>query len=141
MDVIPSGLPSGPLSRILDGAIRGVAGAPSYLRKQAELRNFLGRVTEKYTTYCNEIYRNVRILAMPKPIELQQIYTQVRVSDQIQSQQKKPETEIVRSILAGRDTAAKNLSALAVAKSTPRLVLLGRPGSGKSTFLACARFG
>ena len=40
MDIIPSNVATGPVSRILNSAIDGLSGAPAFLRKQAELRNF-----------------------------------------------------------------------------------------------------
>ncbi|HEV7600420.1 MAG TPA: NACHT domain-containing protein [Bradyrhizobium sp.] len=135
MDIFPAGATLGPISRILNGAIDGLTNTPSYLRKQAELNDFLGQVTGKYKKYCLDIYRHMRILAMAKPLELQQIYTEVRVLDQIQHRQSKTEKQIIEGILQGKEDSGDTLPALDITQSTARLVLLGRPGSGKSTFL------
>jgi NACHT domain len=135
MDILPASATGGPISRILNGAIDGLSGAPSYLRKQAELNDFLGRTTDKYTKYCREIYRNMRILAMAKPVELQRIYTEVRIVDQIKHRQSKTEKQIIDNILQGKAESSETLPAFDVTRTTQRLVLLGRPGSGKSTFL------
>lgn len=128
----------GSIGRILENAINGLSAAPSLLRKTAELRNFAGQVTTKYSSYCRGAHGNLRILAMSKAVELRHIYTNLRVIDRISRTLNKSSDEIVDSILAGsrrEDPEAEVFSAEMVAQSMPRLVILGSAGSGKSTFL------
>lgn len=94
------------------------------------------RISDHYKQHCRRLYGHMQILAMAKPVELQHIYTEVRLADQIQHTQSKAENEITRNFLRGkRGIETRTLSASEVATSVSKLVLLGRPGCGKSTFL------
>ena len=105
----------------------------------SKVRDQLGysiRSASQYVDYCHNLYQNMRILAMPKPIELSHIFTQVRVADRVRSNQSATEVEILQAILAKRgERSTGGFNAAALLKNIPRSVLLGRPGSGKSTFL------
>ncbi len=98
--------------------------------------NFAADAAAKYVDFCVDAYQNMRVLAMPEPVELAHIYTQVRIADRIRSRQNSNETEIVKEIVAARGrTDTSSLNALSVLSRAARCVLLGRPGSGKSTFM------
>ena len=89
-----------------------------------------------YVDHCHHLYQNMRILAMPKPVELSHIFTQVRVADRIRSRQSASEMDVIKDIVSSR--GGKNrpgLNAMSLFSKRGRSVLSGGPGSGKSTFL------
>lgn len=89
-----------------------------------------------YAEHCHTLYQNMRILAMPEPIALSHIFTQVRVADRIRSNQSSTELDVFRDIISNRGKKERvGMNATSLFKSQSRTVLLGGPGSGKSTFL------
>jgi hypothetical protein len=94
------------------------------------------KAANDYVDRCCTLYQNMRILAMPKPVELSHIFTQVRIADKIRGRQRATEEEMIREVVSGRGSKERTgFNAISLFENSSRSVLLGRPGSGKSTFL------
>lgn len=120
--------------------LRGAADAIKAVTKKASVgldnEDVFGQVIWKYRRFCDRHYRSIQILGMTKPADLTQIYTEVAIRDDIRRHRALSEKELTREILqADIDNPPDLKLAADVAASEKRLVLLGRPGSGKSTFM------
>lgn len=93
---------------------------------------------ENYRTHLREYCSTVRVLGNPKPINLDEIFTDVYVLDKptafrrfdIQELQTRP---IDIDVL--QESKEKRKPALNLALKKKRLFILGKPGAGKTTFL------
>lgn len=99
------------------------------------LTDYCVRTSTFYFDYCYSRYKNMRILAMPKPVELSHIFTQLCVADRIRGHQSTKETEIIEQILSSRGQVVSGIDATSLFDNIGKVVILGRPGSGKSTLL------
>ncbi len=65
-----------PISKIVELSAKGISKLPSTIRKtrgSKSIRTF----SEKYLLYCNDIYKNMRILSMPANPSPYNTYTQM----------------------------------------------------------------
>ncbi|MBE9066653.1 NACHT domain-containing protein [Leptolyngbya cf. ectocarpi LEGE 11479] len=101
---------------------------------------------EKTQELINAKCGSMQILDMSKPIEVEDIFTEVKITKQILSKRRIELSElvkIVQEIKPDNDTKLNiarllegtKLSGVKLVKNYPKLILLGRPGAGKTTFL------
>jgi hypothetical protein len=92
---------------------------------------------EKYRTRLREIYSTTYVLGNPKPINLDEIFTDVCVLDKPTAFRRYDLSDL-QSKPFDRDSfrlEEKRKPALRLALKKKRLFILGRPGAGKTTFL------
>lgn len=92
---------------------------------------------EKYKHRLKEQHRTTRLLGHPKPIVIQDIFTDVYVLDIPTAFKRYELKELLSRPLERSSLRMKNrrLPALRIALDSKRLYLLGKPGAGKTTFL------
>jgi type II secretory pathway predicted ATPase ExeA len=124
------------VTEIIRRAILAEPSLPPELEERQDVEEYASAVANNYVDRCHHLYENMRILAMPKPVELSHIFTQVRVADRITGRQSATEIEVIKDIIANRGAKEeRGINAISLFEQRGRAVLLGRPGSGKSTFL------
>jgi predicted NACHT family NTPase len=98
-----------------------------------EVRNYAG---EKIRKQCGM----VRILDMERPIDLDDIYINVHILEKITSKQRQQIDDLQCDVgdfnrFGLPDMCKKSLSGLDAVDQFSKLMILGKPGSGKTTFL------
>lgn len=89
---------------------------------------------------------SMRILDMSNPVGIKDIFTEVKITDQITSSRYLEVSELIKKINPEIDSKESELekfnihnnskiSGIELIKHTPKLMILGKPGAGKTTFL------
>ncbi|MBE8970698.1 NACHT domain-containing NTPase [Nostocales cyanobacterium LEGE 12452] len=102
-------------------------------------------IRKQIKSYTKEKCGTMRVLDMPKPIELtgkQGIYTNVNILEAITGRRRLKVAELIQSCehdnferLGLSRVKQKRVSGLEVVQRHSKLMVLGKPGAGKSTFL------
>jgi hypothetical protein len=89
-----------------------------------------------YAKKYRENHGQIKLLRMPQAVDLETIYTRVRLLDQYNPYRS---SEDLEEFFRGRDREqmreARELDGFDAVNENPRLMVLGAPGAGKSTFL------
>ncbi len=96
-------------------------------------------VRKKNKNYLREQYGNIKVLDMSFPICLNQLYTKVNILEKITARNRKTINELTQQYCErfGLDNKVieKKVPALEVIAKNNRLIIWGKPGAGKTTFL------
>jgi predicted NACHT family NTPase len=99
-------------------------------------------VREKVKPDIQERCGTMRVLDMPQPIELNDIYTNVNILEQITGRRRKEIAELLQEFNSNnfeyfglRRSPEELLPGLDAVKKHPKLIVLGKQGAGKTTFL------
>lgn len=93
--------------------------------------NFLNKAAQKYKKKIEDQYNVVKVLGMSKPKTLSEVYTSINVFEDISSY--KPITD--KELEQYSQTKRTNENGVKIVNKFERLILVGKPGSGKTTFL------
>jgi energy-coupling factor transporter ATP-binding protein EcfA2 len=128
-----------------------MAGLPSYLLPPTanlyfglslDINNFVLELRKRVSDSIQERCGTMRILDMTQPIELNDIYTNVNILEKIPGRLRKEIDELLQELSLenferfgqGR-IATKGIGGLEAVEKYKKLLILGKPGSGKTTFL------
>ncbi len=92
---------------------------------------------QKYRERVRALYSTTRILGNPTPIVLKNIFTDVYILDKLTAV-RRFDVEQIQEIASRRDGLhldTERFHALRIVDETDRLLVLGKPGAGKTTFL------
>lgn len=99
-------------------------------------------VRKKTKNYIQQRFGLIRVLEMTRPIELDSIYTDLNVLERVAGQQRLGIAELLQnSDLTSFDRiglgeiSERRIPGLQAVAQHPKLMILGKPGSGKTTFL------
>ncbi|BAU63323.1 NACHT domain family protein [Stanieria sp. NIES-3757] len=105
----------------------------------ALVKQFRQKVKQDIQTRCGKM----RILDMTQPIGLSDIYTQVNILEKISGRRRKDIAELIKDCNSedfyrfglGKVTGDKPIPATKAVTKYRKLLILGKPGAGKTTFL------
>lgn len=108
--------------------------------------NLVKETQDKTRELINEKCGFMQILDMSKPIEVEDIFTEVKITRQILSKRRIELSDLVKLVRQryqtndpkfniSRSFEGVKLSGLELVENSSKLILLGRPGAGKTTFL------
>lgn len=103
----------------------------------AQVENLVQIVRAQIHDSIPKQYGIIRALDMEQPIALTDIYTSVNILEQVSGRRRLDIEELLQTIDTGNlDTIPKKwFPAMAVVERYDKLMILGKPGSGKTTFL------
>lgn len=112
------------------------------LEKEVDSRTkeIISQAAEQYILKYYEEYGRLKILRMLKPLELEGVFTPVQLLDQIDFLRLEPQEIVEESFLCRQKPplkvkGEKKTDGISVANQENYLMVLGKPGAGKSTFL------
>lgn len=126
------------LETIVETVVKGVMDSASGAAKEQWKQFKWHEAAKKYRERLKERYGTLQILGKPKPIALEGVFTEVYVLEKITAWRRYNVEELHAAQQEEKDARrerAERRHAWALAKTEPRLFVLGKPGAGKSTFL------
>ncbi|MFN6540687.1 MAG: NACHT C-terminal helical domain 2-containing protein [Nostoc sp. EkiNYC01] len=113
--------------------------------KTYSINALLQEVREKIKPYIQERCSTMRVLDMTQPVELNDIYTDVNILEQITGRRRLKIEDLQAELLQNSDleelvrfglcVTQKRVSGLQAVQGHRKLMVLGKPGAGKTTFL------
>lgn len=110
--------------------------------KEKSLENYFYKISEKYYKRFSTRYGYIQILGMNEPMSLTNIFVDVKVLDSISNKKYLSIKDLERSFTS-KESSLRNLQhqndykedGIIYAEQENRLMVLGAPGGGKSTYL------
>lgn len=136
-------------NKVLDMYVEENKNDPSAQARLIETIDQISRETQaKIFDLIDERCGHMQILNMSRPIDVNKIFTQVKITDRILSKTHMPMSDVVSKIrrtntLASNskqqvllsDETDERIDVIEILESFPRVLLLGKPGAGKTTLL------
>lgn len=145
---------------IFQNCYQGLDSQKKWLPTKGEEDRFFEQSTQNYITQSEHFHSTMRILRMKEPVTLRNIYTRVNVLKKITSQTHVSTDDLMslyelrdRELYVGRQStiiralsrrrfqdqrliyAKETMSGIEAVENLSKIFLLGKPGSGKTTFL------
>lgn len=106
------------------------------------LRDIVPEIRQRVSDIIQERCGTMRILDMTQPIELDDIYTSVNILEKISGRSRKEIDELIQELslenferFGQGSIAIEGVDGLEAVEKYKKLLILGKPGSGKTTFL------
>jgi predicted NACHT family NTPase len=108
----------------------------------ADIDALVQQVRQQIQPYIEEKCGTMRVLDMNQPIELGEIYTHVNILEKIAGRRGLEPTDLMRDVSPENyerfclgDVREKRIPGLKAVEKLSKLMILGKPGAGKTTFL------
>ncbi|MEW6738246.1 MAG: NACHT domain-containing protein, partial [Acidobacteriota bacterium] len=126
------------VTRLFKECFRTFANAGEWVKESTIQQDFLGKAGKVYTDTLERRYGTIRIMGMSEPVPLRNIYTSMNILEKITAQQRISYDDLEQYF--DRDNRVRKIKyetkeAVQVVNARSKLVVLGKPGSGKTTFL------
>ena len=125
-------------TEVFKSAWNGVAKVPDWVKRRYAEADPFGLEAERYCERVESRYNAMRIIGMSRPIPIRSIFVRVNILHKISAQRRSTVEEMEQSLnqdRSGFGQVASTMDGLKVADQEPRLIVLGKPGGGKTTYL------
>jgi predicted NACHT family NTPase len=123
---------------VFSAAWKGVSSAPEWIRKRYAESDPFGLEADRYCKRVEDRYNSMRIIGMSRPMSIRSIFVRVNILKKISAHHRSTIEELEATLNKdqnGFGVVADTKDGLAVVDKEQFLVVLGKPGGGKTTFL------
>ncbi len=125
-------------TEIFKTTFKGLKTSKIWLSEKIKEHDFFKINAGKYVKKLKQRYDFMRVLGMSEPVSIRSIYVKVNILEKISSQQRKSINELSTiSELTQRSfgNILKTVDGIEIINRYDKLIILGKPGCGKTTFL------
>ena len=126
------------LTQLFKESLKGVKVLGDYIADKSSGLDSLGLAAKRYGNQMYERYNVIRIFGMPKLLPLSNIYTKVNVLEKI-TKSRRMDLETIQQEFDVRQRSfgipVDTTPGIEAVQQHDKLMVLGKPGSGKTTFL------
>jgi hypothetical protein len=126
------------IAELFKSSLKGLSSADDWLRNKTKGYDPLGVAARKYVSGLYERYSKVRILGMSEPILLHNVYVRVNILRKITKRARYTIEELNRGFdreARSFGTTTETVNGVDIVRSIDKVLVLGKPGAGKTTFL------
>lgn len=123
---------------LIKGALKSIKVLPGWLKEKYNQHDPFEIEARKYVESISRRYDKMRVLGMSSPVPIRSIYVRVNILQKITSRQRHTVEEledVFNKDKNGFGTIQGTEDGIKVANREQRLIVLGKPGAGKTTFL------
>jgi len=128
----------GLITEVFKSCLAGLSDADQWIRSANGKYDPFGMAARRYAEKMEECYNSVRIFAMSRPVPLRSIYTRINILKKITSSHRVSVEELERLFDRDRKRFGRleeTEDGICVVNRCENLIVLGKPGAGKTTFL------
>lgn len=115
-----------------------VDNVPSWFKRKYQQEDPFGQEAQQYTESVERRYNMMKIIGMSGPVPIRNIFVRVNILEKITAQQRLTADEMESFFdrdKKGFGAIQKTETGFDVANREDRLIILGKPGGGKTTFM------
>ena len=123
---------------IFKSTFKSIKTTKTWISEKVRENDYFNLNSSKYINKLEERYDIMRVLGMSEPVSIRTIYVKINILEKISSEQRKSINELSKKselIRKSFGKIIKTIDGIDVVNKYQKLIILGKPGCGKSTFL------
>jgi len=129
----------GLITEVFKASVKGLGSADAWLREKSKGYDPFGIAAKKYVERLCGRYNSMRIFGMNEPVPLNEIFVKVNILRKITGRNRLSIEEMEKFFDKDRrsfgEKVLEKVDGLEIVNSFKKIIVLGKPGSGKTTFL------
>ena len=138
MDDLSTQLAVNAITELLKETLKSVRDLANFFTNKVKNEDVFSFIARNYVHSISQRYSMIKIFGMEKPIRLEKIYTRLSVLEKIPSRHYQSYEELIEFFEKNQRRFGNRIAtrpAIDIVNELEKIVLLGKPGSGKTTFL------